>query len=436
MRFLFCCEFYHPSVGGVQEVMRQVAERLVERGHEVTVATTALPDRRTRVHNGVTIEEFAVTGNLVSGLEGEVERYRSFVAGFGADAVLIKAAQQWTFDALWPVLGALSSRKIFIPCGFSGLYDSNFAAYYERLRDVLPQLDHLIFYAEDYRDIAFVRQLGLRNFSLIPNGACEREFMDEEPRSDLRARLGIAPDAFVFLSVGSLTSIKGHTETVEAYARMDTGGAASALIINGNRPRPSTTRQPGRWQLAAQLGRHLVRTLREEGLRSTVRRVRARLEGRGASDVEGQIRYWSQIAASQPGKQVVLVDLPRSDLVDAYRMADLFVFASNIEYSPLVLFEAAAAGTPFLSVPVGNAEEIAHRTGAGLICPAPIDERGFTRVAPAQLAVAMQRAMGDRTRLKEMGRRGRAAWRAHFTWQRIAEQYEEVLRGPAAAPNI
>lgn len=435
MRFLFCCEFYHPSVGGVQEVMRQVAERLVERGHEVTVATTALPDRRTRVHNGVRIEEFAVTGNLVSGLEGEVERYRSFVAGFGADAVLIKAAQQWTFDALWPVLGALSSRKIFIPCGFSRLYDPNFAAYYEQMRNVLPQIDHFIFYAEDYRDIAFVRQAGLRNFSIVPNGACEREFGDDKPRSDLRTRLGVDANAFVFLSVGSLTSIKGHTETVEAFARMDTGGVPSTLIINGSKPSLATTRQPGRWQLAVQLGRHLVHNVRERGLRSTARRVWARLEGRGASDVEGQIRYWSQIAASQPGKQVVLVNLPRSDLVDAYRTADLFVFASNIECSPLVLYEAVAAGTPFLSVPVGNAEEIARRTGAGLICPAPIDEWGFTRVAPAELAVAMQRAMGDRAKLKEMGRRGRAAWRAHFTWQRISEQYEEILRGPVAAPN-
>src|SRR5690606_22160758 len=199
----------------------------------------------------------------------------------------------------------------------------------------------------------------------------------------------IDANAFVFLSVGSLTSIKGHTETAEAFARLDTGGVASTLILNGNRPRPAAAQPSDRWQLAAQLGRHLIRTLRDEGLRATARRVRAKLEGRGASDVEGQIRHWAQVAASQPGKQVLLTDLPRDDLVDAYKTADLFVFASNIEYSPLVLFEAAAAGTPFLSVPVGNAEEIARRTGAGLVCPAPVDARGFTRVAPADLAEAM-----------------------------------------------
>ncbi|WP_336810479.1 glycosyltransferase family 4 protein [Bosea sp. MMO-172] len=435
MRLLFCCEFYHPSVGGVQEVMRQVAERLIKRGHEVTVATTGLPNRTALVHNGVRIEEFAVAGNLVSGLEGEVERYQRFVANFGADAVLVKAAQQWTFDALWPTLPTLTSRKVFIPCGFSGLYDQNFAAYYEQMRDLLPLLDHFIFYSEDYRDIAFVRQAGMRNLSLVPNGACEQEFMNQEPRSDLRERLGIDANAFVFLSVGSLTSIKGHTETAEAFARMDTGGAASTLILNANRPRSPAAQPPGRRQLAGQLGRHLVRTLRDEGLWATVQRVRAKLEGRGASDVEGQIRHWTQVAASQPGKQILLTDLPRDELVDAYKTADLFVFASNIEYSPLVLYEAAAAGTPFLSVPVGNAEEIARRTGAGLICPAPVDARGFTRVVPADLAEAMRRAMEDRERLREMGRRGREAWRTHFTWQRISEQYEEILCGPVAAQN-
>ena len=28
MKFLFCCEFYYPSVGGVQEVMKQIADLL------------------------------------------------------------------------------------------------------------------------------------------------------------------------------------------------------------------------------------------------------------------------------------------------------------------------------------------------------------------------------------------------------------------------
>ncbi len=43
LKLLLCCEFYHPSRGGVQEVMRQLAERFAAAGHDVTVATTAMP---------------------------------------------------------------------------------------------------------------------------------------------------------------------------------------------------------------------------------------------------------------------------------------------------------------------------------------------------------------------------------------------------------
>src|SRR5712691_5037237 len=103
MRLLFCCEFYHPSRGGVQEVMRQIAERMVLARHDVTVATSHLPERSFATLNGVRIREFKVAGNLAFGMSGEVEAYRDFVLHGGFDAILIKAAQQWTFDALWPV---------------------------------------------------------------------------------------------------------------------------------------------------------------------------------------------------------------------------------------------------------------------------------------------------------------------------------------------
>jgi glycosyltransferase involved in cell wall biosynthesis len=93
--------------------------------------------------------------------------------------------------------------------------------------------------------------------------------------------------------------------------------------------------------------------------------------------------------------------------------ADLFVFASIVEYSPLVLFEAAAAGTPFLSVPVGNAEEIARWTGGGMICPAARDERGYVRVDPSLLAREMGRCMENPDMLARA----------------IARGYESILSG-------
>jgi glycosyltransferase involved in cell wall biosynthesis len=145
--------------------------------------------------------------------------------------------------------------------------------------------------------------------------------------------------------------------------------------------------------------------------------------------MQAPIEYWIRRAASQPGKKIFCTELPRADLVQAFFAADLFVFASMVEYSPLVLFEAAAAGTPFLSVPVGNAEEIARWTGAGVICPAEKDRLGRTRVAPARLADEMRRCMSDPDLLARLGRAGRENWRKSFSWAAIAPRYEQILRG-------
>ena len=214
MKILFCCEFYAPSVGGVQEVMRQLAERLVVRGHSVTVATTAIPSRGFKDLNGVQIQEFSISGNLASGMKGELERYRQFVTASTFDVVMIKAAQQWTFDALWPVLSKIPGGKVFIPCGYSCLYEPDYATYFRELPAILRQFDHLIFYASEYRDIHFARQHGLTNFSIIPNGASEVEF-GVTPDPSFRHRYGLCDQDFLFLTVGSPARMKGHCEIAE-----------------------------------------------------------------------------------------------------------------------------------------------------------------------------------------------------------------------------
>ena len=135
----------------------------------------------------------------------------------------------------------------------------------------------------------------------------------------------------------------------------------------------------------------------------------------------------ARINCAAPAKRAVVVDLPRPELVQAYLNSDLFVFASNIEYSPLVLFEAAAAGLPFLSVPVGNAEEIARWTGAGEICPAPRDALGYTRPDPAVLARHIESLAVRADDRRSYGETGKRSWRERFTWEKITDRYEEVF---------
>src|SRR5258708_38266483 len=118
------------------------------------------------------------------------------------------------------------------------------------------------------------------------------------------------------------------------------------------------------------------------------------------------------------------IDLRRPDVIRAFLESDLFVFASKVEYSPLVLFEAAAAGTPFLTVPAGNAAEIVRWTGGGQLCPAEVDEKNYVKVSPAVLAAEMQRNMTSPALLKPFEAPGQQAWRGRFTLATNTQAYE------------
>jgi glycosyltransferase involved in cell wall biosynthesis len=425
LRLLLCCESYPPRRGGVQEVMRQIAERMVARGHDVTVATSRDRRRTSKVVNGVKIYEFKAGGKMVHGLNGQIDQYRKFVRTFDADAILVMAAQQWSFDALWPVLDDIKGRKVFIPCGFSGLYEREFAEYFRKLPDVLRKFDHLVFNAEKYRDIDFVRDLGMRNFTVLPNGINEGDF-EREPDGHFRQKLGIPNDAFLFLTVGNPIEAKGHRDVVDAFSRLDTGGQSAVLLSIADW---SGSRSVGRF-----MGR-LIEIAQLEGFQGLARVVRRKLVN---SRLGAAVRYVDHAesiesiaakASAQPLKRVILTDLDRRDLIQAYLAADLFVFASRIEYSPLVLFEAAAAGTPFLTVPVGNADEIVRWTGGGILCDAAKDDRGYTRVDPATLAVAMARCVKDRDGLGRLSATARQRWRSYFAWKVVAGYYEDILAG-------
>ena len=377
MRILHAVELYEPSVGGAQAVVRQVSERLAARGHEVTVATSALPERTERRINGVEIAEFAVSGNEVRGIEGDVEGYRRFVAEGGFDVVMTYAAQQWTTDALLPVLDSVAAPKVLAPCGFSGLHDPAYAGYFERLPDALRGFDELIFHSGTYRDIRFAREHGVEAGTVIPNAADEAEFGAQ--------RLAAAePGGPLLLTVGGHTGLKGHAQ---AMAALSASERASRLAVVGNTP----------------TGRGCLPTCR---VRAALTRLR--------------------------GGRVMLLDPPRDEVIDLYFRADLFVFCSMIECSPLVLFEAMAAGLPFVSVDVGNAAEIAEWSGAGVVVPGERRGDGLVEADPQAVARAVDELLADPDRRRAMGASGRAAWRERFTWEAVTEQYERVYERLAA----
>ena len=350
------------------------------------MATTRLPQRGEAELDGARIEEFDVSGNAVRGISGEADRYRSFVLEGGFDVVMTYAAQQWTTDALLPILDRIPAGTVLAPCGFSGLEDPAYADYFARLPEDLRRFDELIFHSGGYQDIEFARRAGLENLNVVPNGASLEEF--EGTDSDFRERHGVDPDEPLLLTVGPHNWRKGHALAIEGFRRANTGGGT--LVVIGNSP----LRAGCQWDC-----------------RRRALTTRIRTAGR---------------------KRVRILDVPRVEVLAAYGAADLFVFGSQVECSPLVLFEAVASATPFVSTAAGNAAEIAQWTGGGVVVPSSRRD-GLVTASPDAFGAEIARLWSDAAERSRLAASGRARWLEEFTWDRIAGLYEEVYERAAAA---
>lgn len=384
LRILHAVEFYAPSVGGAQEVVRQLSQRLAERGHDVTVATTALAARRSTWIDGVRVVGFHVRGNAARGIQGDVDGYRRLVAEGGFDVVMTYAAQQWTTDALLELIPSLPAPVVLAPCGFSGLRDPAFGEYFASLPRYLAAFAALVFHSEDYQDIEFARSHDLAGLHVIPNGADEREFAQLPPRGRFRAAAGVSAEARLLLTVGAHTGLKGHAQSM-AVLGSSKQMRRGALAIVGNRPTG-----PG-----------------------CARLCHARAVG---------------MRMRHPGRRVVLADPPRPQVIAAYTDADLFVFCSMVECSPLVLFECLAAGLPFVAADAGNAAEIARWSGGGVVVPSRRRPDGLVEPDVPRISDKLDELLADDGRRAAMAAAGRRAWRDHFTWAAVADRYEALYQ--------
>ena len=109
-----CVESYAPAKGGMPEVVRQLSERMVAAGHQVTVFTSTHAQRETNVINGVNINCFSISGNEVEGIKGDTAAYLRQLREGNFDVIVFFAAQQWAFDSVADELSSINSKKVFV----------------------------------------------------------------------------------------------------------------------------------------------------------------------------------------------------------------------------------------------------------------------------------------------------------------------------------
>lgn len=385
-------------------MMYEIGLRFVRKGHDVSVVTSWRPDRTEDSIEGMKIISFRISGNAVSGMAGELDKYQDFLSNGQFDFLLVMAAQQWTFDAMLPVLDNIPYKKIHIPCGYSGFYLKKYRKYYETMDSYLRKFDQLIYNSADYRDINFARDKKIAHINIIPAGASEFEFLDNDIGMT-RQELGIGKGDFVYLSVGAPAFNKGHKEILRSYLMLDVP-FSSTLVLNGNYDNFKEIRL-----------RNLIFSPKE-----TLKELAKRILGRSPYNIKKLAKK-----NKNPKKKIIFLNLERKKLISLFFDADLFLFASHIEYSPLVIFECLATGLPFLSTPVGNVQEIVEWSKGGVICSGQVSKEGFSSVEPAVFSKEMQKLSLDKEKRAELSKNGRQSWLENFTWGIIASKIEELV---------
>ena len=364
LSILHTVEFYYPHIGGAEIVVQELSERLVKRGHRVTVATTKLADRTFAELNGVQIEEFDVRGGTTQGLTGsDIDRYQQFLLKHPADIMMNYAAQQWATDLAFDTLSSTGNRRINIiaPCGYSALSDSKtlqypqFADYFNKvIPTYLPKYDAARYHSGLYQDYEFAQNHGFANSVIIPNGICEEEFL-QTPKVAFRQKYNITTK-YMGLCVANFYKGKGQEKIIECVRQMN---------------RPDFT---------------IVFIGKEGGELGNLYKLVSGLN----------VRF--------------CVGIEREDTLAAYHEADIFLFGSEKECSPLVIVEAKASRTPFVSTDCGNVRE----WKGGVVC------------APEKMALYANRILDDELVLRALAEEGWKEWKEKLTWELVIDKFEEL----------
>jgi glycosyltransferase involved in cell wall biosynthesis/ADP-heptose:LPS heptosyltransferase len=364
LSILHTVEFYHPHVGGAESVIQQISERLARRGHHVEVATAKLPDRIVNELNGVMIHEFDIAGNLVSGINGnDIQRYQEFLLRHPSDVMMNYAAQQWATDLAFNILDEIKDKRVNViaPCGYSALRDPQtlrwpqYETYFSQTIPLtIPLYDAAIYHSALYKDYEFGRLHGFKNSTVIPNGVDEEEFL-REPETDFRAKYNITTP-YIGLCVANFYSSKGHDRILHALRQMKRNDLTMVFIGKDG---------------------------------DQVALLKAQ-----AADLK--VRF--------------LINIPREDTVAAFHAADIFLFGSYIEASPLVIIEAKASGTPFVSTDCGNVRE----WKGGIVC------------GPEEIAKNANRILDDEAFRRQLAEEGFREWKEKLTWEAVVDQYEDL----------
>ena len=393
MRILLLSQFVAPVIGGEERHVEALARELAGRGHDVSIATIALPgEPAAETWDGVRVHRLRAAAQRLPGVFGDRRRpHAAPVPDPELAARLRRVARAERPDVVhahnWIVNSALSLRRL-APLVLT-LHDYSHACATKRLmRDGAPcpgpapvrclrcagrhhgaavgtatALGTRVMRRPRERAVAAVIAVSeaVRRASRL---RCPAHVIPNFIPDRLLADAGEPPPAAPFLLfAGDLSRDKGLPALLDAYTRL---AGPPPLLLMGRRVAGTPDRLP-------------------------------------------------------PGV-TLLADQPHDRVVRAMRTC-MVALAPSVwpDPCPTVVLEAMAAGRALVTTPAGGIPDLVGEDGALLVPPGD----------PAALAGALRRLLGDealRRRLGGAARRRAAAFTAGRVVPRIEAVYREVLR--------
>lgn len=357
---------YHPIKGGAETVVKEHSERLVRRGHSVTVLTSRVPNtNKTENVNGVLL--IRPWRLAVSCTTGMIFHLTTFVSLF-CYALLQRGGSynivhcHMTHYPL--IIGLLMKRhflktKIIATSHGSDLnvWGHN-PAYRWLLLRLMNHIDWFVVVSVDLIRVSKLLGMNEEQVRYIPNGV-DSEFLHIETREN--------PEYDV-LFFGGIKWQKGLQYLLEAASLVAKTGKELRVAIAGNGPDLSRIHA-----LSDRLNLKLVAFL---GERST------------------------------------------DDIKNLLSNSTLAVFPSITEGLPCALLEAMAAAKPIIATSVGGMTILEHNIDAVLVPPKRSQE----------LAEVILNLIGDQQKQKQISLNARKKASSNYLWERIIEMQIELYR--------
>lgn len=366
MRIAIVSEYYYPSIGGVQEHVHHFALEAVERGHEVTIVTSAMPDLAGAdggAREGLNVLRIARSRPVFqNGSFGRVSQ------GLGVSQAMAGALRDGRFDIvhvhcpLTPVLPLVALHHA--ACPVVGTFHTHFVPG-PLFRLAAPLLQRYL----DRLDAA----IAVSNACLTPL------------RGRLRARVQVVPNGVDTRRFGAGRRL----------AQFD-DGKLNLLWVGRLEPRNGLDQLLAAFQM-----------VREE--------VDARLLVVG----DGPLlpRYVAAVPR-QLARDVVFAGRLLDARPDWYASADIYCAPATIASFGVTLLEAMAAGSAILASDIDGFREVLRHGAEGELVP-PDDPRAW--------ASAILRLARAPERRRAYGERGRET-AERFAWPRIASRVLETYR--------